>query len=95
MDIILASQSPRRKELLGQMGLRGFKVTSPNVDEDVDGNLPPAQMVEELSQRKARAVADSILTLPMVLPPTVAGFFLLLQFTVFRELIDDHGDDDQ
>ena len=44
---------------------------------------------------KARAVADSILTLPMVLPPTVAGFFLLLQFTVFRELIDDHGDDDQ
>ena len=24
-----------------------------------------------------------------------AGFFLLLQFTVFRELIDDHGDDDQ
>ena len=57
MDIILASQSPRRKELLGQMGLRGFKVTSPNVDEDVDGNLPPAQMVEELSLRKARAVA--------------------------------------
>ena len=44
---------------------------------------------------RARAVVDGILTLPMVLPPTVAGFFLLLQFTVFRELIDDHGDDDQ
>ena len=27
---------------------------------------------------KARAVIDGILTLPMVLPPTVAGFFLLL-----------------
>ena len=25
-----------------------------------------------------KAVADGILTLPMVLPPTVAGFFLLL-----------------
>lgn len=25
---------------------------------------------------RARAVADGILTLPMVLPPTVAGFFL-------------------
>ena len=36
MDIILASQSPRRKELLGQMGLKGFKVNSPDVDEDVD-----------------------------------------------------------
>ena len=44
MDIILASQSPRRRELLGQMGLKGFKVTSPDVDEMVDGNLPPAQM---------------------------------------------------
>lgn len=33
---------------------------------------------------RARAVADSILTLPMVLPPTVAGFFLLLIFSVRR-----------
>lgn len=57
MDIILASQSPRRKELLGQMGLRGFKVTSPEVDETVDEHLPPAQVVEELSRRKAMAVA--------------------------------------
>ena len=30
---------------------------------------------------KAKAVADGILTLPMVLPPTVAGFFLLLLFS--------------
>lgn len=57
MDIILASQSPRRKELLGQMGLKGFKVVSPDVDERMEGNPSPAQMVEELSQRKARAVA--------------------------------------
>ena len=27
---------------------------------------------------RVKAVADGILTLPMVLPPTVAGFFLLL-----------------
>jgi septum formation protein len=58
MDIILASQSPRRKELLGQMGLRGFKVISPDVDERMEGNPSPAQMVEELSLRKARAVAE-------------------------------------
>ena len=57
MDMILASQAPRRKELLGQMGLRGFKVTSPEVDETVDEHLPPAQVVEELSRRKAMAVA--------------------------------------
>ncbi len=31
-----------------------------------------------------RAIADGILTLPMVLPPTVAGFFLLLLFSTRR-----------
>lgn len=31
-----------------------------------------------------KAVADGILTLPMVLPPTVAGFFLLLLFSKKR-----------
>ena len=33
---------------------------------------------------RARAVVDGILTLPMVLPPTVAGFFLLLIFSLRR-----------
>ena len=33
---------------------------------------------------RAKAIADGILTLPMVLPPTVAGFFLLLLFSLRR-----------
>lgn len=33
---------------------------------------------------KARAAVDGLLTLPMVLPPTVAGFFLLLLFSLRR-----------
>ena len=33
---------------------------------------------------KTRAVLDGILTLPMVLPPTAAGFFLLLTFSTRR-----------
>ena len=33
---------------------------------------------------RPRAVIDGILTLPMVLPPTVAGFFLLLIFSLRR-----------
>ncbi|MBQ7989439.1 MAG: molybdate ABC transporter permease subunit [Oscillospiraceae bacterium] len=32
------------------------------------------------SMKKGKAVADSILSLPLVLPPTVLGFFLLLLF---------------
>ena len=35
---------------------------------------------------KIKAVADGVLTLPMVLPPTVAGFFLLLLFSRRRPL---------
>ncbi|SDB01620.1 molybdate ABC transporter permease subunit [Eubacterium oxidoreducens] len=35
---------------------------------------------------KAKAIADGILTLPMVLPPTVAGFFLLLLFSKRRPI---------
>ena len=34
----------------------------------------------------ARAVADGLLSLPLVLPPTVAGFFLLLLFSKRRPL---------
>ncbi len=55
MDIILASNSPRRRELLGQIGVRDFRVLSPDVDERTQPGLSPAQMVEELSLRKARA----------------------------------------
>ncbi|MDD6456918.1 MAG: molybdate ABC transporter permease subunit [Lachnospiraceae bacterium] len=36
--------------------------------------------------QKAKAVIDGILTLPMVLPPTVAGFFLLLLFSKRRPI---------
>lgn len=56
-SIVLASKSPRRKELLEQIGLREFKVSAPNVDETVEAGLSPAQMVEELSRRKADAAA--------------------------------------
>ena len=35
---------------------------------------------------RGRAIVDGILTLPMVLPPTVAGFFLLLIFSLRRPL---------
>ena len=55
--IILASNSPRRKELLAQMGITDFKVLAPNVDESVEERLPPAEIVEQLSRRKADAAA--------------------------------------
>ena len=42
-----------------------------------------ARWVMRLSS-KMKWVVDGILTLPLVLPPTVAGFFLLLLFSLKR-----------
>lgn len=45
-----------------------------------------AKWVIDIKSEKLKLIIDSILTLPMVLPPTVAGFFLLLIFGVKRPL---------
>ena len=55
MKLILASQSPRRRELLGQMGLE-FTVISPKIDEDAVVRPDPRSLVEALSRAKAQAV---------------------------------------
>ena len=53
--VILASGSPRRRELLGEMGI-SFEIDVPDVDETADGK--PGTMVAVLAERKARAVAE-------------------------------------
>ncbi|MCI8676746.1 MAG: septum formation inhibitor Maf [Lawsonibacter sp.] len=57
MRIILASQSPRRRELLERMGIRDFEVLPARGEELADPSLPPAELVEELSRRKCAEVA--------------------------------------
>ena len=56
MGLILASGSPRRRQLLEQIGLT-FVVRSSDVDESVSPGLTPALVVESLSARKGEAVA--------------------------------------
>lgn len=53
--IILASASPRRRELLTQIGLE-FEVMVSDAEEQLDAAEPYA-VVQELSARKAKAVA--------------------------------------
>lgn len=54
-DLILASSSPRRKELLENLRLN-FVTSSSDVDESFEPGLPPEDVVQELAYRKAAAV---------------------------------------
>ena len=55
VDLILASASPRRRELLAQIGI-AFRVVVADVDETVRTGETPAQYVVRLAQAKALEV---------------------------------------
>lgn len=57
MKIILASQSPRRKELLG-LFVKDFDVIVSNVDETFEEGLSIYEQSKRLSYKKAKAVFD-------------------------------------
>ena len=56
MNLILASQSPRRRELLGLTGLP-FIVRAADIDETMDPGKAPFDEVARVSRLKAEAVA--------------------------------------
>lgn len=58
MRIILASKSPRRKEILEDLGLE-FEVVVADADEDCDIKDPDL-LVRTIAARKGRAVVDSV-----------------------------------
>ena len=61
--IILASQSPRRHELMKLTGLP-FTVRVADIDETMDPALPVQQEVTRVSRRKAQAIAaDTIVVI--------------------------------
>ncbi|MHB1391937.1 MAG: Maf family protein [Clostridia bacterium] len=58
MRIILASNSPRRKELLSQVGV-SFEVIPSEFEEQLI-ELPPAKLVEHFAYMKAKDVASAV-----------------------------------
>ena len=58
MKIYLASASPRRREIMEKIGVDA-EIRVSGADEDVD-ETDPAELVEQLSARKAVSVADEI-----------------------------------
>ena len=61
-DVILASGSPRRRQLLQNAGVR-FSVRAPEVDESLEPDLlaAPGEAVKKLAERKAGAVVQEVL----------------------------------
>ncbi len=57
MKIILASNSPRRKQLLSEQGVE-FSVIPSTESENIDTNLPPIKYAETLSYLKAKSVYE-------------------------------------
>lgn len=55
--LLLASQSPRRRELLTLLGIP-FEMTAPDVVETPRANETPSELVARLSQAKARAACS-------------------------------------
>ena len=56
MEVILASQSPRRKELMGLFHIP-FTIRISDADETMDPGLSAAEAVAAVSRRKAEAVS--------------------------------------
>ena len=59
MELILASKSPRRRQLLEQMGLQ-FRVVTAQADETMDPAKPVDQEIGRVSRLKAEAVRSQV-----------------------------------
>ena len=59
MALILASKSPRRRELLAQMGLTDFEIHPALGEELAQPDLPPPELVQALALHKAQEVAQA------------------------------------
>ncbi len=63
LDIVLASASPRRRQLLEQAGVK-FRVHAVDADETIDERLAdqPVEAVKKLAERKAKAAVEELVT---------------------------------
>ena len=55
---ILASQSPRRRELFTQIGVKQFDILVPDADESFDPALSPQEIVSSICRKKAIAARE-------------------------------------
>ncbi|MBZ0287263.1 MAG: Maf family protein, partial [Anaerolineae bacterium] len=98
MHFILASSSPRRRELLGSLGIP-FTIRKPDIDETQHPGEPPLDYVARLSREKAAAVAtanNAVGTRHAVSDESGANLILAADTVVILGAdtlgVDEHGD---
>jgi MAF protein len=72
IHLILASASPRRRELLGLLGYP-LEIIAADVDEDVHLARPPAEYVLHTARQKAEAIAHHLRPAPESRPILIAA----------------------
>ena len=54
-NIVLASNSPRRRELLAGLGIEFTVKVLPDIDESYSPTLPATEVAEYIAEKKAKA----------------------------------------
>ncbi len=85
-QIYLASKSPRRRELLDQIGV-GFEVVSADIDETAYEHESAEEFVLRMAEEKARAGYESV-NLDKRLPTLGADTVVVVDGVVFGKPID-------
>lgn len=81
-DLYLASQSPRRRQLLAQIGVR-FEVLAPNIEEVRGAGEPAEQFASRMAREKAQAVVARTAAAPR--PVLAADTVVVLDGTVLAK----------
>ena len=86
MSIILASKSPRRRELLSLLGI-DFTVMTEDIDETINQSVPVEEEIKRLSYEKAKAVKDAVSDESIII---AADTVVVLGNQVFGKPKDDY-----
>ena len=55
-SIILASKSPRRRELIDKLGITKYKIIEADIDETMPASMPASEAVQMAALKKAQEV---------------------------------------
>ncbi|MEL6655026.1 MAG: Maf family nucleotide pyrophosphatase [Bacteroidota bacterium] len=85
-ELILASKSPRRSQLLGEAGLP-FRVQTQDVEEDYPAEMPVAEVPVFLAQKKARAARIHLQQEKEII--LAADSVVILDDTIYGKPVDE------